>query len=104
MPKTSDAPITIAIIIQPFEFTKKQRIAGLKNEKQAVSKVRQLLFFRVIFCYLKVMGGKVVFKEYDPDQLTFLPYKLEELVPAGHPVRIVKQVVDQVDVKPLNRK
>lgn len=50
------------------------------------------------------MGGKVVFKEYDPDQLTFLPYKLEELVPVGHPVRIVKQVVDAVDVKPLNRK
>ncbi|WPU95641.1 transposase [Mucilaginibacter sabulilitoris] len=50
------------------------------------------------------MGGKVVFKAYDPDQLTFLPYKLEELVPSGHPVRIVKQVVDAVDVKPLNRK
>ncbi|QKJ29936.1 IS1182 family transposase [Mucilaginibacter mali] len=50
------------------------------------------------------MGGKVVFKEYDPDQLTFLPYKLEELVPQGHPVRIVSKVVDQVDVKPINRK
>ena len=50
------------------------------------------------------MGGKVVFKEYDPDQLTFLPYKLEELVPSAHPVRIVKQVVDAVDVKPINRK
>lgn len=50
------------------------------------------------------MGGKVVFKEYDPDQLTFLPYKLDELVPSGHPVRIVKQVVDEVDVKPINRK
>ncbi|MCJ8212104.1 IS1182 family transposase, partial [Mucilaginibacter sp. RS28] len=37
-------------------------------------------------------------------QLTFLPYKLEELVPEGHPVRIVKQVVDEVDVKPINRK
>lgn len=50
------------------------------------------------------MGGKVVFKPYDPDQLTLLPYKLEELVPQGHPVRIVKQVVDEVDVKPINRK
>lgn len=50
------------------------------------------------------MGGKVVFKPYDPDQLTLLPYKLDELVPAGHPVRIVKQVVDEVDVKPINRK
>ena len=50
------------------------------------------------------MGGKVVFKPYDADQLTLLPYKLEELVPAGHPVRIVKQVVDEVDVKPINRK
>jgi transposase len=50
------------------------------------------------------MGSKVVFKPYDPDQLTFLPYKLEELVPQGHPVRIVKQVVDAVDVKPINRR
>lgn len=50
------------------------------------------------------MSGKVVFKPYDPDQATFLPYSLEELVPIGHPVRIVKQVVDQVDVKPINRK
>ena len=33
MPKTNDAPITIVIIIQHFEFTKRQRIAGLKNEK-----------------------------------------------------------------------
>lgn len=50
------------------------------------------------------MGGKVVFKPYDTDQLTLLPYKLDELIPEGHPVRIVKQVVDQVDVKPINRK
>lgn len=35
---------------------------------------------------------------------SFLPDKLEELVPADYPVRIVKQVVDAVDVKPLNRK
>ena len=50
------------------------------------------------------MGAKVVFKPYDPDQLTLLPYKLDELVPSGHPVRIVKQVVDAIDVKPINRK
>lgn len=50
------------------------------------------------------MGGKVVFKSYDPDQITLLPYSLEELVPQGHPVRIVKQVVDEVDVRPINRK
>src|ERR1700743_700695 len=48
------------------------------------------------------MGAKVVFKPYDPDQLTLLPYKLEELVPPGHPVRIVKQVVDAIDIKPIN--
>ena len=50
------------------------------------------------------MGAKVVFKPYDPEQLTLLPYKLDELVPQGHPVRIVKQVVDAIDVKPINRK
>ena len=46
------------------------------------------------------MGAKVVFKPYDPDQLMLLPYRLDELVPVGHPIRIVKQVVDAVDVKP----
>jgi len=50
------------------------------------------------------MGAKVVFKPYDPDQLTFLPYKLAELVPQGHPVRIVKDVIDKIDTKPINRK
>lgn len=50
------------------------------------------------------MGGKVVFKPYDPNQLTLLPYKLDELVPQGHPVRIVASVIDKVDVKPINRK
>lgn len=50
------------------------------------------------------MGAKVVFKPYDPDQLTLLPYKLEELVPANHPVRIVKDVIDRIDTKPINRK
>src|ERR1700761_3222920 len=47
---------------------------------------------------------KVVFKPYAPDQLTLLPYSLEELVPQGHPVRVVQQVIDQVDTKPINRK
>ena len=50
------------------------------------------------------MGGKVVFKSYDPNQITLLPYSLEELVPQGHPARVVKQVVDEVDVRPINRK
>src|SRR6202000_522344 len=47
---------------------------------------------------------KVVFKPYAPDQLTLLPYSLEELVPQGPPVRVVQQVIDQVDTKPINRK
>jgi transposase len=50
------------------------------------------------------MGAKVVFKPYDPEQLTLLPYKLDELVPANHPVRIVKDVIDRIDTKPINRK
>jgi transposase len=64
--------------------------------------VASFLFKRI--SYFKGMGAKVVFKPYDPDQLTFLPYKLEELVPPGHPVRVVKQVVDAIDIKPINRK
>jgi len=46
----------------------------------------------------------VVFKPYEPDQLSLLPYSLDELVPENHPARIVKQVIDQLDVRPINRK
>jgi len=52
----------------------------------------------------KGKSSKVVFKPYSPDQLTLLPHSLEELVPQGHPVRVVRQVIDQVDTRPINRK
>ncbi|HEY2583944.1 MAG TPA: IS1182 family transposase [Mucilaginibacter sp.] len=47
---------------------------------------------------------RVVFKPYEPDQLSLLPYNLEELIPANHPSRVVKQVIDGLDVRPINRK
>ncbi len=39
-----------------------------------------------------------VFKPYNPDQLSLLPPSLEELIPSNHVVRIVRQVLDQVDI------
>lgn len=50
------------------------------------------------------MGTTPVFKPYDSDQLQLLPPGLEELVPVNHPSRIVKKVIDEIDIRPINRK
>lgn len=54
------------------------------------------------------MGAKkstaVVFKEYTPNQLLLIPPTWEELIAENHPVRVVAEVIDQIDIKPINRK
>ena len=42
-----------------------------------------------------------VFKPYDQQQLMAIPPTLEELIPKGHPVRIVNEIIDKIDVGPL---
>jgi transposase len=46
-------------------------------------------------------NGKVTFKEYSMNQPSLLPPSLEELIPEQHLVRVVNQVVDQLDITPL---
>ncbi len=45
--------------------------------------------------------GIIVFKPYDPSQQMLLPPSLNEMVPEGHPVRIVNEVIDKVDLSIL---
>jgi len=41
------------------------------------------------------------FKRYDQQQLMILPPSLEELIPKGHPVRIVNDVINRIDLESL---
>lgn len=54
------------------------------------------------------MGTKksnaVVFKEYTPNQLLLIPPTWEEMIEPNHPVRIVAEVIDKIDIRPVNRK
>lgn len=45
--------------------------------------------------------GKIVFKAYDPNQLSLLPPTLTELIDDNHPVRTVNQVIDKIELDPL---
>jgi transposase len=47
---------------------------------------------------------KVVFKTYAQHQAMLLPPSLEELIAADHPVRIVNEVLDKIDIEPLLKK
>lgn len=46
----------------------------------------------------------VAFKAYQQHQAMLLPPSLEELIAKGHPVRIVNQVLDKIDIDPLLKK
>lgn len=47
--------------------------------------------------------GVVVFKPYDPNQQMLLPPSLDELIPEGHPVRVVNQVIEKIDLDVMSK-
>ena len=44
-----------------------------------------------------------IFKPYEQNQPMLLPPSLEEMIPEGHMVRIVDEMIDQIDLTPLKR-
>lgn len=52
---------------------------------------------------MKNLKSKVVFKDYNSNQMMLLPPSLEELIEANHPVRVVSQVIDGINAEALLR-
>jgi len=48
-----------------------------------------------------VIRTNLVFKDYNPNQKLLLPPSLEELIDPNHPVRVVNQVVDNLNLQPI---
>lgn len=46
-------------------------------------------------------NSKIVFKDYNPNQLLLLPPSLEDFIDPNHPVRVVNRVIDTIDIDPL---
>lgn len=44
---------------------------------------------------------EVKFKPYEPDQLYLLHPSIEELIEKHHPVRVVNEVIEKIDLRPL---
>ena len=44
---------------------------------------------------------KIKFKVYTPNQAYLFPPSVEDFIPEAHPVRIVNQVIDKIDLDPL---
>jgi hypothetical protein len=49
-------------------------------------------------------SNKVVFKPYIQNQIQLSPPILDDLVDAKHPCRIVNEVIEKIDIRPVNRK
>lgn len=50
------------------------------------------------------MIKKVIYKYYDQNQQSLLPLNLQDLISATHPVRVVNAVVEQLDLKSIEKK
>ncbi len=48
--------------------------------------------------------AKKVFKRHQFGQIMLLPPSLDEMIENNHPVRIVSQIIDQIDITPLEKK
>jgi transposase len=48
--------------------------------------------------------NKVVFKPYNPNQMLLLPPSLEEKISANHPVRVVNEIIERINIEPLIKK
>ena len=48
--------------------------------------------------------AKKVFKRHQFGQIMLLPPSLDEMIDKNHPVRVVSQVIDQIDITPLEKK
>src|SRR6185503_793570 len=63
-------------------------------------------YFGVDSCLVIMAKRKlsIAFKAYSQQQAMLLPPSLDELIKPNHPVRIVNQVLDKVDIDPLIKK
>ncbi|MCB0843493.1 MAG: transposase, partial [Bacteroidetes bacterium] len=42
-----------------------------------------------------------LFKPYHPNQVLLLPPSLSEKIPSHHPVRVVSEIIDKLDLTPI---
>ena len=49
----------------------------------------------------QIKRSNVRFKEYAQNQIMLIPPSLDEMIESNHPVRIVSQVIDRIDIDPL---
>ena len=45
--------------------------------------------------------SNLVFKDYSPNQVVLLPPTVEELTEENHPVRVVNDVIDRINIESL---
>src|SRR5690606_19400229 len=93
--------------LEIFIWAKRKRLSQkgslfcywLKKKKETVAP-----FLMQVVILLVCTKSKVVFKNYTPNQIKLLPQSLEERIDKNHPVRIVNQVIDKIDIDPLLKK
>ena len=49
-------------------------------------------------------SSRIKFKPYEQNQLSALPPNLEDLIPKDHPVRVVNQIIERINLDPLIKK
>ncbi len=48
-------------------------------------------------CFV-ITNSKIVFKDYNPKQELLFPSNLSELIEAKHPVRLISDIIDRLDI------
>ena len=78
------------------------------NQKQRIRLTTEadfswLLFWVFVYLYLTIRYLHMNFKYYNQNQTVLFPYSFEELIPNNHPVRIVNDILERINIAPSSK-
>ncbi|MBW1618974.1 transposase, partial [Empedobacter falsenii] len=83
----------------------KDHMDNMINRNESVSQLRRIFFLLLlrvfVYLYLIIIQLFMNFKHYNQNQLVLFPYSFEDLIPENHPVRIVNDILEKVNIDPL---
>ena len=87
------------------QIAQRERELDQEKNNESVSQLRRIFFWLLlrvfVYLYLIIRQLFMNFKHYNQNQLVLFPYSFEDLIPENHPVRIVNDILEKVNIDPL---
>ena len=95
-------------MVQSTALTGQGSLVRIQYDSQRGCLKRQSFFCKIssyfVYCNMSKKQRKATFKPYNPDQLSLLPPSLDELIAENHVVRLVRSIIDKLNIDSILKK